>query len=120
MDKYRKAITSCIMATIIAIIPIVNAGPLTVVSEVNIGIAFASAVMVYFVPNVPEGYSIYVKTTVASVMAGLSFIVTVVTADCSSIWHIFGCVAFVNWLQVIVIVMKAAGVYFIPNEPENQ
>jgi phage-related protein len=115
MDKYRKAIASVVAATLVAVIPIVNAGPMTVTSELNIAIAFAGAVLVYLAPNVPK-YSPVVKTSVAAVIAALSFIVTVLSADCSSLTQIFHCVSVVNWLQVGLIVLKVGGVYLIPNE----
>jgi len=114
MEKYKKAVASVVMATMIALVPILNSGPITVISKLNIGIAFLSAFLVYLVPNFPEVPMM--KTIVASIMAAAMFLVTVVTADCRSLGQLSTCVAVVNWIQCGVVILKAAGVYVIPNE----
>jgi hypothetical protein len=113
MGKYSKAISAVILATIIAAIPILKSGPISVVSELNIGVAFLSALLVYLVPNIPS--LPWLKTAVAAIMAGVAFLVTVVGADCSSLAAIFHCVALANWMQCGIMVLKAANVYIVPN-----
>lgn len=117
MEQYRKAIAAVVMATMIAIIPIVKAGPMSVISKVNIGIAFLSAVLVYLVPNIKAVPAL--KTIVAAVLAGVMFLVTVISADCPALTAIFSCVLVVNWIQCGVVTLKALGVYLIPNETQE-
>lgn len=113
MGKYGKAITSVVLATLVAVVPLMQSGPLTVTSQLLIGVAFLSALLVYLVPNLPQAPAF--KTGVTAFMAGVAFLVTVVSADCPSLVKIFSCVAMVNWIQCAVIALKAGGVYLVPN-----
>jgi hypothetical protein len=117
LSTVRKALASLILATLIAIIPIIgsNGGQVTVTSKLLIAIAVLSGVMTYFVPNFPQFP--WLKTLVAALMAGVAFLVTVVTSDCPALRQIVNCVALINWIQCAIMVLKAAGIYVIPNDP---
>ena len=118
ISTVRKALASLVMATLITIIPIMKTGPITVTSKLLIAVAVLSGVMTYFVPNFPQ--LPWLKTLVAAIMAGVAFLVTVVTSDCPALSQITRCVDGINWVMCFIMVLKAAGVYVIPNDPPQQ
>ncbi|PYG00147.1 hypothetical protein SAMN05216184_10486 [Georgenia satyanarayanai] len=105
-SRYSKAI----VATLVAVVTVLSAALTdTVVDSVelaNVGLAFLTAVAVYWVPNAPEGWRQYAKAVVAVLGTALQALVP---------FLVEGHVAPAQWLLVLLAGIGALAVGVVPN-----
>jgi hypothetical protein len=105
MSNVLKAIVATIGACAVTIEAVISDGRITGIEGWTIVIAFVSAALVYFVPNVVS--AMYAKFIQAAVGAGVMALTVAVNAD--------GNVSTDDWVKIGVAVATAIGVYLFPN-----
>jgi hypothetical protein len=106
--NYAKAVAA-VVTTVLAAIAAALFGDnvISAVEWVNVAILAVGACAVFAAPNVPG--AIYTKSILAALTAGLVLLASVIV----------GGVTVVEWIQVILAVLGALGVYAVPNSNSN-
>ena len=106
MKVYAKALMYIGLTAVGFLATALTDNTLSMEEVLNLAMLVLGAVLVYAVPNMPEGWQAYSKTIIAAATAGivalLSFLTGGVTAS--------------EWLQVVVAAFAGVGVFITPNE----
>jgi hypothetical protein len=102
LKTYSKAFAMVLFTIISAIVAALTDDVVTTAEWINIAILGFGAAQVFTAPNVP--YSKYTKTILAALTAAATALVSFLTNGVST----------AEWLQVLVAVGAAVGVYVAP------
>lgn len=108
ISQYSKSIASIIAAALAVVVTTNTGDGLSTPELINIAIAIVTAVGVYAVPNVAEGFRAYAKGAVAFAGAAL---VAVASAITDSV------VTGSEWATIALAALAAIGVVVVPNVP---
>lgn len=100
-----KALVALLAAVLAAVVPgLLGDQPLGVVGWINVVVLAAGAVQVFNATNLP-GWSI-AKTIAAAISAAGVIVVSALSS---------GGISTVDWIQIVLAVVGALGVYAVPN-----
>lgn len=105
---YTKFIAAVFFVVISALVAALADGSITVEEGINVGIQGGGAVVVYLVPNLPEGIGKYLKLIMQALTAGAVLTITLVV----------GGVTLGEWLQIGNAILGVFVVYALPNFPQ--
>ena len=108
MTQYAKMLLAVLVTVLTALVPMLALGHLSTANLLNVALIGVGALFVFAAPNVPGAQ--YTKFVLAILAAGLTALVTFVGAA--------GTVQGVTpsqWIQVVIAVAGAVGVFAIPN-----
>lgn len=106
IGHYGKSITYIGLTAVAFLVTALSDNALSTEELINLGIAVLGAVLVYAVPNFPEGVAKYAKTGIAFAVAGATAALSFITGGIST----------TEWLQILLAAFAAIGVYIVPNE----
>ena len=105
---YGKAILQIFAAVVMALIGFLDDNFLDTVEIINCALVALATISVVLVPNLTQGVANVAKVVVSAMTAGFTVLVTAVSAG----------VDMTEWLQVLVAVLAAAGIY-VPKAPQH-
>lgn len=106
ISQYSKAIASIIAAALAIVVTTNTADGVSTAEVINITIAIVTAIGVYAVPNVAEGFRANAKGAVAFAGAALVAVASAITD---------GVVTGSEWATVALAALAAVGVVVVPN-----
>lgn len=107
---YAKSIVQIVAAVLVVLVATLTDGRITPAEFVNIVLAVAAAVLVFWVPNLASGVARYWKAIIGWISAAGSALVLILAPGVG-----FGAVSLSDWLTVILAGLGALGIGIIPN-----